>query len=452
MVLEMTGRRRGIISVIVFVPLFVCVQCAKNAGPQDSVAYVFTAVARGSIEKTVSGSGSLEPVSTVKVIAQMSGLVEKLHADYNDHIRKGQVLAELNTDMLKLQERAKRAAVSKANANCELQKQNYRAQEKLAEKDLISGYELQTSKTALDVSAADLASAQSDLEAIETEINQYAYIKSPIDGIVLERAVDVGQNVVEGSSSNSSSLFTLAGDLAQMRIETTVDELDIASIRKGQDVRFTVEAIPGKTFHGKVETIYLVPKTTNNVVNYDVIVSVDNAGGNLYPGMTANAEFIVKKTDAALLVPNAALRYIPSKLAESEVADKKFLAGLSGLSEAERQKAIMDRAAAQKIGSTATAPRSTGLNSLFSGAARNFARNRPAQGQRTTNGSGGGAGNSATANGGQPAAPIKYLWNLNERGELDAIQIRTGITDGSNTEILSDENLEGRQVILKEKR
>ena len=421
--------------------------CARQSVSAGKPTYVYSSISRGSIQKTVSSSGSLEPVSTVKVLAQMSGIVEKVYADYNDHIKKGQVLVQLNTDMLKLQKQEKVAAVEKARATYELQKTNYQNQLKLAEKQLISEYDLKSSKTTLDVDAAELASTEADLSVIETEINQYAFIKSPIDGIVLARGVDVGQSVVEGSSSNSSTIFTLAESLSQMEIQAKVDELDIAAIKKGQQVRFTVEALPGKTFPGVVDSIHLVPETTDNVVSYYVIVRVDNTEGLLLPGMTANAEFIVKSSENVLVVPNAALRYEPTSLSAAQIADKVFNAGLADLPENERAEAIANHQKEQKPAAAETAKtgqRSSGLSGLMMG---------PRPGRRP-------AGNAGNQNGKAPAsavgaenpvASMKSLWFMDDKGELQVLRVTTGVTDGTNTEIITDKNLDGKKIILKEK-
>ena len=311
-----------------------CAAAKKNGSAKTS--YVYATVARSTIEKTVSSSGTLEAVSSVSVLSQMNGIVEKVYADYNDRVTKGQTLVELNTDMLKLQREEQAAAVAKAQANYDLAFVTWTNQLKLAEKKLISDYDLKSAKTALDVSAAELASAKASLRVIDTQISQYAYIKSPISGIVLSKNVTVGGSVVEGSSSNSSSLFTLAADLKQMQIKASVDEIDIASIGKGQSVKFTVEAISGKTFTGKVKMIQLVPTTSDNVVSYNVIISIDNSDGTLLPGMTAEVEFIVSSEKDVLVVPNAALRYEPTNLSSAEIAKKVQAASLAGMTEEER--------------------------------------------------------------------------------------------------------------------
>ncbi|MDR2246012.1 MAG: efflux RND transporter periplasmic adaptor subunit [Treponema sp.] len=423
--------------------------------------YEFTAVIRGTLEKTVSAAGSLKPVATVSVLARMSGKVEKIYVDYNDVIHKGDILAELNTDMLRLQREQQAASVVKARANYELQVLNYRNQEKLAEKNLISDYELKTGKTTLDIQNAELAAAEASLRAIETEINQYAFIVSPIDGIVLERNISEGDTVVEGSSSNSTSLFTLAENLEEMQIEAGVGELDISGIRKGQGVRFTLEALPGKPFSGVVETIRLMPAIQDNVVSYTVIVNVDNSGGSLLPGMTCAVEFIEERNENILLVPNAALRYQPTALTEDAIADMVFTAGLRGKAEEEKRLALEQRKAALEArsrGGNATAPQArNGLTGLMTGGPPG-GPGMPSGNRRGSENMSGGSAAAVPPGRGQPPAPPKPLWYISAEGRLDCVLVTAGITDGSRTEIrlwggAGGETgiLEGLSVILREK-
>ena len=442
--------RKALLAAIAPVALALAVfsGCSKKAGGTGTPVYEFATVTRGSIEKSVSSSGKLEPVSSVSVLAQMSGIAEKVNADYNDHVKKGQVLIELNTDMLKLDEEKQRAAVAKARATLDLDSLNYANQLKLADKGLISDYEVKQAKTTLDVAQAEYVSENASLKVIQTEINQYAFIKSPITGVVLSRSVDVGQSVVEGSSSNASALFTIAEDLTKMEIEATVDEVDIASIAKGQEVRFTVEALPGKTFAGRVETIRLVPTTTDNVVTYTVIIEVENADGSLLPGMTADVDFIVSKRENALLVPNAALRYEPSTLSADEIADRLFQAYLSLLSPDERAMAIEAKGKKGAVPATGT-KKATGLSSLMMGGGpRGFGRGGASskQGARLP------AGNGTGANGQAAAVPeTKNVWYLDDRGSLAVMKVSVGVTDGTNTEVIPSGDLEGKKIIVKEK-
>jgi HlyD family secretion protein len=350
--------------------------------------------------------------------------------------------------MLKLKREQQNATVIKARANYELQMLNYRNQAALAEKNLISEYELKTSKNTLDGQAADLAVAEANLKSIDTEINQFAYITSPIDGIVLDRRINIGDTVVDSSSNNSSAIFTLAENLKEMQIEAGVGELDVASISKGQPIRFTLESLPGRSFAGVVETLRMVPVVSNNVVSYTVIVKVENLDGSLLPGMTCAVDFIVERSVNALMVSNAALRYQPTNLSAEKIAAMVFNAGLAEMSDEQRQSAVEARAqarAAQAQNSSQSA--NTGLQSLMTGG----------QGMRMPGG-GGRQGFNARQGGqtgqGRNAAPavvIRNLWYLNGDGKPDVTRVRTGISSGSFTEIFADDDFEGRQFILREK-
>jgi len=395
---------------------------------------------RGALETVVTSSGTLAPVSSVSVLSQMSGRVEKVYANYNDVVKKGQVLASINTDMLELQRKEAQADLNIAQANYNLAALDYQNNASLASKGLVPEYDLKSSKTALEVKKASLASAQSALKVIETQLTQYAQIKSPIDGIVLERDVDVGQSVVEGSSSNATALFTLAGDLSKMKIEAEVDELDISSIKIGQAVRFTVEANSGATYSGVVEALHLIPVTTNNVVNYYVIIQADNTDGSLLPGMTANVEFIVETKESVLLAPNAALRYQPTSLGAQEIQRMEYAAGLSGLSAEEQKTALAEYDSAIKSTSSAKSTKTTnagGLSGLLSGGG-------PGPG-------GPGSGGSGTSTTEAATITKKALWYVDAQGKLAVRMVTIGSSDGAKTEIIGAEDMEGTQVILREK-
>ena len=443
---------RGIASAGVGLCLILAASCAaKKSSPKS---YEFTEVRRGNLERTVTSSGTINPVSTVKVLPRMSGKVEKIFVDFNDPIRKGQILAELNTDTLMLKREQQNAAVIKARANYELQRINYQNQQALAEKSLISEYELRSSKTQMDSQAADLAVAEANLRVIETEINQYAYITSPINGIVLNRNINVGDTVVDSSSNNSSSIFTLAENLREMQIEASVGELDVASIQKGQSVRFTLESLPGRNFLGAVETLRLVPVIQSNVVTYTVIINVENQDGALLPGMTCAVDFIVERSENALMVSNAALRYQPTSLSADEIDEMVFYAGIKGLSDERRAAAIEARAQAKAAAGSASqgsnAAAGTGLTGLVMGnqGNRQLMRMQGGGGGGGARQGGGGSGQSRSA---APAVVMRNLWFINEEGKLDVIRVRAGISNGSLTEVRSQEELEGKQFILREK-
>jgi len=421
---------------------------ACSVKKSGAVTYEFTNVRRGTIERTISASGTLSPVSTIKVLPQMSGKVERIYVDYNDQVRKGDILAELNTDMLKLKREQQYAAVVKARANYELQLVNYRNQETLAQKNLISEYEFKTSKTNLDNQAADLAVAEANLKSIDTEINQFAYIKSPIDGIVLDRKINIGDTV---SDNGSSYIFLLAENLREMQIEALVGELDITSLQKGQSVRFTLESLPGQNFTGRVETLRMVPVVSSNVVSYTVLVRVENVRGNLFSGMTCAVDFIVENSENTLMVSNAALRYQPNSLSAETIADMVFKASLENMSEEQRMAAQGSREQPTRGQNVSQAPNTggAGITDLLSGGGRGIGGGGQFNGQFA-----GGARQTQGQRQTRTEAPVivmRNLWYINNEGKLEVMQVRTGISSGSYTEIYATDELEGKQVILREK-
>ena len=427
--------RRAFVCLVIVAALVTACKSAKS----KSASYDFASITKGTVERIVSATGTIYPVAEVNVLPQMSGKVETLNVDYNDKVKKGDILAVLNTDMLKLQREQQAAAVQKAKANFDLQQVNYANQQALAAKNLISDFELKTSKTTLDNNAADLATAQANLNVIETEINQYAYVTSPIDGIVLDRKINLGDTVVDSSSTNSSYMFTLAENLNEMQIQAAVSELDVPSIHLGQTVRFTLESMPGRTFTGEVQTLRMVPVVTNNVVSYTVVVSVDNQDGSLLPGMTCSCDFVVQHVENVLTVPNAALRFQPTTLTDAEVADMVFNASIANLSDADKKAAIDARAQAmaQAAQSAQSSSQNSGLAGLMGGANMRRLFNNRSQGN----------------NQGLPheAVTMRNLWYIGSDGKLGVMRVPTGITDGTSTEVRSQENLEGRQIILREK-
>ncbi|MCL2411800.1 MAG: efflux RND transporter periplasmic adaptor subunit [Treponema sp.] len=422
--------------------LFFVLYISCSPGNTASASYEFTAVRRGTLERVVSSSGTIHPVATVRVLPRMSGRVEAVYVDFNDIVSRGDILARLNTDMLRLQRDQMQASVQKARANYELQLINFRNQEALAQRDLISEFELRTARTTLDNQRADLSMAEANLRVIETEINQYAFITSPIDGIVLDRNINIGDTVVDSANSNSVSIFTVAENLREMQIEAAVGELDIASIHRGQEVRFTLESLPGRRFSGIVENIRMIPVISNNVVSYTVIIGVENHDGSLFPGMTCAVDFIVDQNEDVLLVSNAALRYQPTTLNAQQISDMVFNASLVNMTDDQRSAAIEARA--QQQASASRQPQnSPNITTLMMGGGG---------GQRMVTG-GGRQGGGVQGGGRGGAAPIvmRTLWFIGSDGRLEVIQVRTGISDGLSTQIFADDELEGRQVILRER-
>jgi HlyD family secretion protein len=447
-------KRISNIAALTCLVLAVIMATACSAKKSGAVTYEFTNVRRGTIERTISASGTLSPVSTIKVLPQMSGKVERIYVDYNDQVHKGDILAELNTDMLKLKREQQYAAVVKAKANYELQLVNYRNQEALANKNLISEYELKTSKTNLDNQAADLAVAEANLKSIDTEINQFAYITSPIDGIVLDRKINIGDTV---SDNGSSYIFMLAENLREMQIEALVGELDITSLQKGQPVRFTLESLPGQTFNGVVETLRMVPVVSSNVVSYTVLVRVENVRGNLFSGMTCAVDFIVENSENTLMISNAALRYQPTDLSAETIAEMVFNASLKNMDEEQRVAAMVTREQprAQNVSQTpnnAGNPAGAGLTGVLMGSGGGRAVGGfGGGGQFTAGGGRQGQGQGQGRNAAAPVIVMRNIWFINSEGKIDVMQVQTGISSGSFTEIRGAEDLEGMQVILREK-
>lgn len=450
---------------------------AGCSGTSSSVSYELAEVRRGAVERTVVSTGTIQPVSKISVLPLMSGRVESIFADYNDTVKKGDVLAELNTETLRLQLEQRQAAVQKAQASYDLQSLSHRNQVALFDRGLISEFELLTSRTTLDGLAADLAVAKSNLKVTETEINQHAFIVSPIDGIVLDRNINIGDTVVDGSGSSSSAIFTLAENLRDMRIEAAVSEIDVALIAVDQEVRFSLESLPGRSFLGKVETIRMIPAVNNNVVSYTVIIAVENLDGSLLPGMTCAVDFIVQRADDVLIVPNAALRFQPTGISAQAISDMVFLASLENMNEQQKQAATEAREkqpAAPAQDSSGGSGASSVTNLIMGGGAPVMGPGGPGGGMMMRGAPGGGrvmqgGTGSQVVPGNVSIITMRNLWYMDSGGNLAVMQVRTGISDGSFTEIIiADDNsdvpedgtakgaavvseMEGRQVILREK-
>jgi HlyD family secretion protein len=456
------AKRTISVSLAILLPLCAC------GGRTSAPEYEFQALRRGSIVKTVSSTGALKPVATVNVLSQISGKADQVLADYNDEVKKGDVLVILNTDTLRLQRDQLQAQVKKARSSYELQIVNYQNQEKLAERNLISPYELRQNRNQMEAQEADLAIAEANLRVIETEINQYAFITSPIDGTVLTRNINEGETVVEGSSANSSAIFVIAENLREMRIESWVGELDINAIYQGQEVRFSLEALPGRSFSGSVSSKRLSPSTQDGVVSYNVIIAVDNADLSLLPGMTCNVEFIEDFREDVLLVSNAALRYVPSSLsaarAEALVNAKRSAALETPGAGADRWDGEAGEATGAEgaAGGLRAAGPATGAAGREAGG-RNQGAGRGARGTASWGGMPGFPGfpGGARTGRGDPAArppqgpQLKPLWFINGEGALDCLVVRPGISDGSVTEVSSPELTEdliaALQFIVRER-
>ena len=273
--------------------------------------YVTASLECGSITQIVSANGTLNPVKLVNVGSQVSGIVRKLHADYNDHVQAGQILLELDPALTQAQLQQSTANVSSAKASLELALANETRMSTLYAQEYVSRQELDQAIQALKSAQAQLAVTEAQAERDRTNLD-YTVIRSPVSGVVVSRLVDVGQTVA--ASFQAPTLFTIAQDLSKMQIDSSYAEADVGSIRVGQPTTFRVDAFPDRSFNGEVRQVRLNPTTQQNVVTYDVVIAVDNADQALMPGMTAYVSIIVAQRKEALLVPNAALRFRPSEM------------------------------------------------------------------------------------------------------------------------------------------
>jgi HlyD family secretion protein len=287
------------------------------------ISYTTAPVTRGNLVVSVSATGTVQPVNEVEVGSELSGTVAAVNVDYNDEVKAGEVLAVINTDKLKAQANSssatldlKQAGVGQAAATVKEAQQALNRAISLAAKNIASQQDLDTAQATYDRAVAALASANADVKVAEANLaaNQTdlakATIRSPINGVVLNRNVETGQTVA--ASLSAPILFTIAEDLTRMQLLVDVDEADAGTVAAGQDATFTVAAYPERSFAAKVMQVRYASETVDGVVTYKGVLSVDNSDLAIRPGMTATAEIVVSHADHVLLIPNAALRYAPA--------------------------------------------------------------------------------------------------------------------------------------------
>ncbi len=277
-------------------------------GGSEKLSYNTVAVTRGELTATVTATGILNPVVNVTVGSQVSGRISKLYVDYNSPVTKGQVLAEIDPSTYQATVEQVTADLANAKANLELQQAQFERNAELFTNKLVSGSDYDTALATLHEAEAMVKIKRASLDNALVNLN-YCKIVSPVDGVVISRAVELGQTVA--SSFNTPTIFQIANDLTKMQIDSNVAEADIGGVVEGQSVEFGVDAYPLRTFHGSVAQVRNSPITVNNVVTYDTVISVTNTDYKLKPGMTANVSVIVAQRDDAVLLKNAALRFRP---------------------------------------------------------------------------------------------------------------------------------------------
>ncbi len=333
------GLKRRLVVACVVVLAAIIIVIVKWAENSTSPRFLTERVRRGDIVVTVSATGTLEPTRKVDIGCELSGTVKTVQVDYNDHVKRDQVLARLDTSKLELSLAQSKAALESAKANVSLDEaklkdaeREYKRQKVLNLEGAATQSKLDEKETAFEKAVAELAGAKADviryqaaLDSAETELSK-ATIRSPINGIVLTRSVEPGQTVA--ATYATPTLFTVAEDLTRMELQVDVDEAAISQVKEGQEAVFTVDAYLDRTFRARIIQARFGSSTTSGVVTYKTILSVDNSDLSLRPGMTATACITVKKVENALLVPNAALRFTPpvkKKKKSFEGLDKMLL-------------------------------------------------------------------------------------------------------------------------------
>ncbi|REE82788.1 HlyD family secretion protein [Lutibacter oceani] len=276
-----------------------------------NIDFVFTKLERGSIEAIVSSTGTLEAINTVEVGTQISGTIKKIYVDYNDKVKAGQLLAEMDLKLLNTSLISAQANLAVSETQLNHLKTEYNRNKGLFEKGVISEKEFANSEYVYNQAIGAKKAAEAAVNSIKVNIG-YAHITSPINGTITERSVEEGQTVA--ASFSTPKMFIIAEDLSKMQILADVDESDIGFISDSMKVRFSVQTYSEKEFYGIVSQIRLQPIEISNVVNYQVVVDVDNEKGLLLPGMTANLEFIINSAKNVLLVNNSALRFRPNEV------------------------------------------------------------------------------------------------------------------------------------------
>ena len=416
-------------------------------GKASEVKYRTETLAKGDIESLVVTSGTINPVDIIDIGSQVSGKIEKLYADYNSEVKAGQVVAELDQSILKAKVDQNAANYQSALARLEqakvtlenAKKKNERTQD-LFSRDLISFEEKETveanyvsAKVGVQTSESSVAQAKSQFDSSKVDLS-YAIIRSPIDGTVITRAVNIGQTVA--ASMQAPVLFKVASDLTKMQVQCSVDEADIGRVKEGQKVRFTVDAFQGEIFNGEIRQVRNSPTTTQNVVTYPTIIDAPNPSLKLRPGMTATVSIITGEARGVVKIPNTALRFTP-QISQEEI--QKLLAeargqrpgqpGQTGGQNSQGQPQDEGQRTEGQRGQRQGGGQRIDMSQLTPEQLQQFQqRMAQRQGQRRTGGT---------------------VWVLDETiNKMKPYVIGTGITDNTFTELTRGELKEGMKVVI----
>jgi HlyD family secretion protein len=493
-------KKKVVMSGALVVVLIVAGYFVFFGGRSRKYDFRFDKVSKGDLTVFVTATGTINAVTSVDVGTQVSGIVSKLYADFNSVVKQGQIIAQIDSTFLVQSVKDAQASLEKAKAQYADSKRNFEREKVLLEKGLDSQLNYDAALTAYESNSAALKSAEASLDRAKINL-AYATIFAPISGVVINRAVNVGQTVA--ASFSSPTLYTIANDLSKMQVQATVDESDIGRISIGQQATFSVDAYPDEKFTGIVSQIRLAPVSIQNVVNYTVIIDVNNDQLKLMPGMTANVRVEVADGRDVLRVPNMALRFQPpGDLVDSTKiqAQRDALAGRMGMGDDTARARSLDGAwaGAEANGRSTSGGRGWGgsdsagsasgkmagrqeqigklRDSIMAAHGGNMSREdlmgemrkvfmnmrggegqaRPATRQPATRPPGGakfGITNiypeyQKSAYVPSHQAGRGRIWMLNSSGKLQPVFVRTGVTDGRFTEITSDEVKPGDQIVM----
>lgn len=304
------NKKKALVIAAVAAIAALAVWLLSGGKKEEKITFDTAAVAPENIMNSITATGTIEPVTSVTVGTQVSGIVSKLFVDYNSVVKKGQVIAELDKTNLMSQLNTAKTQLATAQSQLNYQTANYKRYKTLFEKGLVAADDFDNAKLSYTQAKEQVASAKEEVQRAQTNLG-YATITSPIDGVVLSKSVEEGQTVA--ASFSTPELFTIAQDLTNMQVVADVDEADIGDVKEGERVTFTVDAYPDDTFEGEVKQVRQEATTTNNVVTYEVVISAPNADLKLKPGLTANVTIYTAERKGVLSVPSKALRFTPQK-------------------------------------------------------------------------------------------------------------------------------------------
>jgi len=306
----MKNKKMWIIVGVTALIAIVAVLTLFGGKKEEQVSFESATVQKQNIHTTITATGTIEPVTSVTVGTQVSGIVAKLYVDYNSEVRKGQVIAELDKTNLISELNTAKANLASAQSDLDYKQTNYKRYKTLYDKGLVSADEYENARLTYLQSKDKVATSRESVNKAQTNLG-YATITSPIDGVVLSKSVEEGQTVA--ASFNTPELFTIAQDLTDMRVIADIDEADIGGVSEGQRVTFTVDAFPDDSFEGQVTQVRQQAKTESNVVTYEVVISAPNESLKLKPGLTANVTIYTLEKNDVLAVPSRALRFTPNE-------------------------------------------------------------------------------------------------------------------------------------------